>query len=298
MATVASKLVTLALALLILVLVALVRPAAAEDKPYFVTYNSAMEEPGNLEFSLKNGIGIQRAGFPNYFAAYTELEYGITNRWTTELTFEGQSTAGDSTIFTGWRWENRFHPLKSEHKINPILYFEFESLNEASRAQKEVVGHSMDFDETNAVLRRDRVHELEAKLILSSDFKGWNISENFITEKNITVGEGFEFGYAVGVSRALGKATTGYANCRACRQNFAVGVEAYGGLGSTEQFGFHDTNHYLAPVVTWKLSSDSALHFSPAFGLTHTTTPVLLRVAYSYEIDGFKNKVASLFRRH
>ncbi len=40
------------------------------------------------------------------------------------------------------------------------------------------------------------------KLILSSNFRDWNISENFIAEKNFAH-EPWEFGYAVGASRPL-----------------------------------------------------------------------------------------------
>ena len=44
----------------------------------------------------------------------------------TEFYLEGQSTRGDSTIFTGWRLENRFRSLAREHPINPVLYLEYE----------------------------------------------------------------------------------------------------------------------------------------------------------------------------
>jgi hypothetical protein len=83
-------------------------------------------------------------------------------------------------------------------------------------------------------------------------------------------------------------------SCRFCRENFTAGLEMYGGLGTTFGFGLHDTAHYLGPVVSWQLSDNASLHFSPAIGLTHQSNPVLLRVGYSYEVKGFGSRVAKL----
>src|SRR5881396_2169391 len=178
-------------------------PAVAQEPAYFVTYTHYMEEPGNLDLEFSTTSGVPRSGHRTYTAPYMELEYGVTTRWTTEFYLEGQSTSGDSTIFTGWRWENRYKPLAREHWINPVLYLEYEDLNEASRIQKEIVGAAPELNESNAELRATRAHELETKLILSSTAHDWNISENFIVEKNLTENEGFEFGYALAVARPL-----------------------------------------------------------------------------------------------
>src|SRR5437899_9159987 len=175
-------------------------PAAqAQEAPYFVTYDHHMEEPGNLEIATSSTMGVPRAGQRFYFAPYVELEYGVTGRWTSELYLEGQSTSGDSAVFTGWRLENRFRPLAREHRINPILYIEYEGINEATRIQKEVVGNAPGFDEPNSELTQTHAHELETKLILSSTVRDWNFAENFIVEKNLSAAEGFEFDYALGV---------------------------------------------------------------------------------------------------
>src|SRR6266571_8382586 len=88
---------------------------------------------------------------------------------------------------------------KREHRINPVLYLEYEGINEASRIQKEIVGNAPGFGEPNSELSQTHAHELETKLILSSDVHNWNLAENFIVEKNLSAEEGFEFGYALGV---------------------------------------------------------------------------------------------------
>ena len=266
----------------------------AQEAPYFVTYDHHLEEPGNLEIVPSGTLGVPRNGQHLFYAPYMEFEYGITGRWTTELYLEGQSTSGDSAVFTGWRIENRVRPLRREHWINPVLYVEYESINEASRIAKEIVGNAEISGERNSELADAHAHELEAKLILSSNFRDWNISENFIVERNLSHNEGFEFGYALGVSRPLSRLASGQ-ECRFCRENFAAGVELYGGLGSTNGFGFHETAHYLAPVIAWQLSDNSSLHFSPAIGLTKLSNPALLRFGYSYEIRGFGRQVARMF---
>jgi len=218
----------------------------------------------------------------------------VTARWTTELYLEGQSTWDDSTIFTGWRIENRFKPLKREHRINPVLYLEYEDINEADRIQKEVEGGAPDVSSSNSLLRQIKDRELESKLILSSDVHDWNLAGNFIVAKNLSRNEGFEFGYALGFSRPLATLASG-SNCRFCRENFSAGMEFYGGLGSTLGFGLNDTAHYAAPVMAWMISDNATLRFSPGFGLTHESNPVLLRFGYSYEIQGIGSKLSRLF---
>ena len=75
-----------------------------------------------------------------------EFEYGATAWWTTELYFDGQTTFNDSTIFTGFRWENRFRLLQREHFINPVLYIEYEQTSGADKILKEVEGHDVESD--------------------------------------------------------------------------------------------------------------------------------------------------------
>jgi hypothetical protein len=266
----------------------------AQESPYFVTYDHHMEEPGNLEIATSTTVGTPRAGEHAYFAPYAELEYGVTGKWTSELYLEGQGTSGQGGLFTGWRLENRYRPLAREHVINPVLYLEYESINEASRIQKEVVGNSTDFNEPIAEAGAVKAHELEAKLILSSTVRDWNIAENFIVEKNLSENEGFEFGYAFGAYRSLATLASA-AKCRFCRENFSAGFEMYGGLGTTNGFGLHDTSHYFAPIVSWQVSDNATLRFSTGIGLTQGSSPVLMRFSYSYEVRGFGRKMAALF---
>lgn len=281
--------------ILFLVSLAFVTPAVrGQESPYVVTYNHYLEEPGNLEIEYFSTFGTQRAG-NDFHAFWAELEYGATAWWTTGFYLEGQTTFNDSTIFTGYRWENRIRPLKREHFINPILYFEYESKNGADKILKEVEGHDVqaDFLMPNAEARKEHIHEVELKLILSSTVKGWNFSENILAAKNFS-NQPWEFGYALGASHPLAMKASA-TRCSFCSQNFVAGVEMYGGLGDRYSFGLKDTSHYLAPAVAWNLPSGWTLRLSPGFGLNDNSQRFLLRWGISREISGFGEMIAHIF---
>jgi hypothetical protein len=281
----------------IAVLVTIVSLAAgvcrAQEPPYFVTYSHSLEEPGNLEIALKGVQGSPK--YANPFVSETlELEYGVQGWWTTELYLAGQHTSNDSTIFTGYRWENRFRPLLREHIINPVLYVEFEHISRADKGLLEVTGHDSisDFQLTNAQARSEVEKSLEMKLILSSNTHGWNISENFITEKDLNEPEPWEFGYALGVSRPLALAAKGH-SCVFCRENFSAGAELYGGLGTTDGFGLKATSQYVGPILGFNIPNGPTINFSPNFGLNDNSIGVVYRFTLSYEIQ----QVSGLFHR-
>src|SRR6185437_10483163 len=273
------------------------RLAFSQESPYIVTYDHYLEEPGSLDVEYFSTFGTQRGG-NNFHAYWMEFEYGATAWWTTEFYLDGQTTFNDSTLFSGFRWENRFRPLQREHFINPVLYIEYEQISEADKIIKEVEGHDVEADqaEPNSALRDEHNHELELKLLLSKTFKGWNVAVNPLATKNLS-DEPWEFGYAVGASRPLAlKASPD--KCTLCRENFIAGVEMYGGLGDTQSFGMHETSHYLAPVVAWNLPSGWTLRLSPGFGLNDNSHRLLLRWGVSREFSGFGEMVTHLFGGH
>lgn len=260
--------------------------ARAQEPPYFVTYSELLEEPGNLEIALKSLAGSPQDQHA-FYSPTIELEYGAKSWWTTELYLQGQATAGDSSVWTGWRWENRFRLIPRELPVNPLLYVEYEDINGADKSILEVVGNdgAADLGGRNGDNRRYVQHEVETKLLLSSFVHSWNISENLIAEKQVNHGQPWEFGYALGVSRPLSD-HGGLTNCLFCRQNLAAGAEMYGGLGTTESFGLHDTSHYAGPAVRLDIPSRGpSLTLSPQFGLNGNSAGVLWRFALSYEVQ-------------
>lgn len=264
----------------------LASPVLAVEGPFFITYTHQMEEPGNLEIATQSATA-KPAGGGRFFGVATELEYGLKAWWTTELYLDAVSVRHDSVIFTGYRWENRFRLLPREHWINPVLYLEFENINGADRSLLEVVGHDgqEDLSGSNDLARQVKKRELEAKLILSSNVRGWTISENFIAEKNVRH-EPFEFGYSVGVARPLALAARPE-RCNLCPENFQAGLEFYGGLGTHDAFGLSQTSHYVAPSLAWTGANGVTVKVSPGFGLNDQSAGFVLRFGVSYEISQF-----------
>jgi len=273
---------------------AFVSAAWAGEGPFFITYTHQMEEPGNLEFGTKNVTG-RPSGSDRFLGTTGEFEYGVKAWWTSEFYLDGQSTAGQSTIFTGYRWENRFRLLPREHWINPVLYVEFENINGADKSLLEIVNHdgNDDLASPNSESRFEKQREIEAKLILGSYYKGWTIAENFIAEKNVRHAP-FEFGYAVGISRPLALEARAE-RCNFCAENFQVGVEMYGGLGTYGDFGLRGTSHYVAPTVAWTLANGTAFKVSPGFGITGNSTGYLIRAGVSYEVAQLGRVARNLF---
>jgi hypothetical protein len=267
-------------------------PSGAQERPYFVTYSQDMEEPGNLDIESFNVVGNPKGG-DAFMGSDAELEYGVTAWYTTEFYLDGQATSDQSTIFTGFRWENRVRPWMGEHWINPVLYAELEDTS-ADKTLREVVGHDGNPDTLvpNGLARLDKEREIELKLILGSNVRGWNISENFITEKNFLNGNPWEFGYALGVSRPL-KLAASAQECIFCAEKFQAGAELYGGLGDAKGFGTSFTSQYFGPTINWTAPNGMTIGMSPQFGLNSYSIPFLFRFSISYEIE----QVFSRFHR-
>ncbi len=108
----------------------------AQERPYFVTYDDQLEKRGELEIELLTTSGNVRDENRRYVAPWTEIEYGVTSWWTAELYIEGVTFGGAGSAFTGWRWENRFRPIKGDHVINPVLYVEYKTSTKRAGSRK------------------------------------------------------------------------------------------------------------------------------------------------------------------
>jgi hypothetical protein len=271
-------------------------PAFAQERsrPYFVTYDHYLEEVDSLEISAVSVLG-RDDDINRFFGNFAEFEYGARRWWTTALYVDWQHTHHQGSVFTGFRFENRFRLFQEERRINPVIYIEYEHLNEADKTLKEIIGFDgkADLNVPNSEAREEHEHELEAKLILSSEIGQWNISENFIGEKNLNEGR-WEFGYAVGVSRPLGAASG--KRCTFCAERVTAGVEVYGGLGEWGDFTTRGTSQYVAPVITWRLPSETVLRFSPGWGLTNDSVRTIFRFGVSQEVDNVASWIGKAFR--
>src|SRR5439155_1621736 len=169
----------------LLILGVLASPGLAQERPYFITYDHHMEEPGNLEVATNPVIGEAR-GISTFIGNWTEFEYGAKGWWTSEFYVDSQHTLHDGGLLTGFRFENRFRLLLGEHRINPVLYVEYEHINGADKTLKEVVGFDRKegYAKPNWETRLEHEGEFETKLILSSQIKGWNVSEKSIMRRH------------------------------------------------------------------------------------------------------------------
>lgn len=254
----------------------------AQDKPYFVTYSDDMEEHGEMEFETKTALARPDGGNP-FAALATEYEYGVRSWWTAGVYLDTQATDEDSALVTGFRLESRFRPIRQDHIFNPILYVEYENISDADKAMLEVVGHDGEADLAgpNREARRAHRHEGELKLILSSNLKSWNISENFIAEKNLGDAP-WEFGYSAGATRQISSDSSGK-SCTFCWERISAGAEIYGGLGNTATLSLGHTSHYLSPLLGWQLGRGVMISFAPGFGLTRVAMDRVYRVGFAWE---------------
>ncbi len=253
-----------------------------------MTYSQNLEDSHEFETEYKTTLGKPDGG-NRYVASAFELEYGVRSWWSAELYLDSQLTANESALYTGFRLESRFRPIKREHLVNPLLYIEYENISAADKTILEVVGHDVEPDLAlpNESSSRTHQHEGELKLILSSNFKSWNISENFISEKNLGHAP-WEFGYAVGVTRPL-RAMAGGRECEFCLDKFVVGMETYGGLGDTSSLSLRNTSHYIAPLLGWQLPKGLRLSLSPGVGWTYESLDTVYRVGVAFAPNDMKN---------
>src|SRR5215468_3333442 len=135
--------------------------------PYFVTYDHYLEEVDALEVGTSAVVGKDH-DLNTFIGGFTEFEYGARRWWTSEFYLDWQHTRHEGSLFTGFRWENRFRPFLEPHKINPVLYVEYEHLNGADKTLKEIVGFDgvADLAVPNSEAREEHGNELETKLIL------------------------------------------------------------------------------------------------------------------------------------
>ncbi len=226
-----------------------------------------------------------------------EFEYGATAWWTTEFYLDVQTTFGDSTIFTGVRWENRFRPLKYEHFINPVIYVEYEHKSAADKILKEVEGHDVESDYalSNSILRKEHSNEIETKLILSTTYKDWNFSENTLAAKDLSNAP-WEFGYALGFSRPLALKASAK-RCSLCAQNFIAGAEMYGWPWVTATALDFTILHTI-----WRRSWRGICHptgpceYPSGFGLNDDSHRFLLRFGISREVSGFGSLIGNFLK--
>tara|TARA_R110001592_G_scaffold87572_5_gene258545 strand:- start:218 stop:1042 length:825 start_codon:yes stop_codon:yes gene_type:complete len=243
--------------------------AFAGNGANFILYNHHTADRGEKEIMFMYDVG-QEADGSRYTAQMIEIEYGITDRWTTELMFEGQKSSGESFEFTGFRLENRLRLFDYGTFLNPVIYMEYEDLGEDTKYLMEVAGRE-DAAEHSKARPRERV--LETRIIIGEDItEKFDISMNWINESDLDTGV-TAFGYAAGLNYAT-------------EPDVKLGLEFYGGLGDSDKgvaTRTKITQHYLGPNIMYKASKNVMVKIGGAIGLTDISQD-LFRFAIAYEL--------------
>jgi len=175
-------------ALVLLAASALLAPVHAGSGANFVTYNHHTADRGEVEVKLLTDISEGSGN--EYFAQLVELEYGISDRWTAALLFEGADSAGDDYQFGGWRFENRFRLFDyGAVPLNPVLYVEYEQLEPSHRYLHTVAGRAGEANEDTGD-DEGTEHAIETRLILGEDLSDrLDVAFNWISEVNLDSGD-------------------------------------------------------------------------------------------------------------
>jgi hypothetical protein len=262
------------------VLAVTVSPAMAGNEANFVLYNQNVAEKGEVEIEVLSDFANVGGGEPNYTAQVFELEYGLTDRWTTSLYFEGNKENGDDYHFGGWRFENRFRVFEGNVFLNPVLYAEYEQLPPDHKYLFEVVGRAGDDEDEN----EGTEHELETRLIGQDVTDRLNLAFNWINDVNLDNGE-WEFGYAAGLNYVLFEEEHrgGWEV-----KELILGLEFYGGLGDSAEgltVSGSETAQYAGLNLKTEFANGFELGIGGAFGLTGASENALLRTSLSYEFE-------------
>ena len=258
----------------------------------FILYNQHMEEKGATEVQVFSDYSRVGDGEPNYTAQLLEIEYGVTELFTTAVYLEGVKTfeTGESYDFGSFRWENRLRLFADETLLNPVLYAEYEYKKPRSRFVRAVVGRT-DGEEEGEV-EEGSEHELETKLIFGHDLTSkLNIAFNSIHEVNFENGV-WAFGYAAGLNYAFFRAfdapeaTTG--GDGSALQKITLGLEAFGGLGDSVKGLTLDgskTEQYAGVSLRFDFKNETHVRIGGAFGLTDESEDAIIRLSAGYEFE-------------
>jgi hypothetical protein len=265
--------------------------AIAGNGANFVLYNQHTEEKGETEIEFYSDFSNVGGDEKNYTAQLVEIEYGVTDLWTTSLYLEGAKTNGDDYNFGSFRFENRVRLFSQPTFFNPVLYAEYEQKEPESRYIRSVVGRVDDEDDEE----EETEHELETKLILGHDVSDrLNVAFNWINEVNFDNGV-WAFGYAAGLNYILFKSRGEDDEAPDPRsselwdlEKVTLGAEFYGGLGDSVRGLTADpdkTQQYAGINLQAEFENHVHLGIGGAFGLTDESEDGILRLTAGYEFE-------------
>lgn len=269
--------------------------AWAGNDANFVLYNQHTEEEGETEVNLYNDFASADGDEDGYVAQLLEVEYGVTDNWTTALYLEGVKLEDESYAFGSFRFENRVRLFREETLLNPVLYVEYEQKEPESRYIRAITGRT-DGEEEEEEGTED---ELETKVIIGRDLTNrLNVAFNWINEVSFDTGD-WGFGYAAGLNYVLYRAPGGEAAEEEAErygvvtkswdlEKLALGIEFCGGLGDSVLGLTLDpdkTQQYAGINLMAAFENHLHLGVGGAFGLTRDSEDAILRLVAGYEFE-------------
>lgn len=259
----------------------------------FVLYNHHTEEKGETEVNLFYDVSTAANEDPSYNAQLAEIEYGVTDQWTTALYFSAQKTSGENYDIEGLRFENRVRLFDYGAFLNPVLYVEYERLRSTHKYIRIVVGRT-DAAEGEGEEEKERIeNEFETKLILGHDFSDrFNVALNLVSEVEARE-QNWEFGYVLGLNYALFKTEEREGSGRSKDVDWSLkevelGAELYGGLGDSDRgltFEANQTAQYAGVNVKTEFANGFSFTVGGAAGLTRDAEDGLLRLSVGKEFE-------------
>ena len=224
------------------------RPAHADLRDYIFNQGYYTPKKGEFEVELYNDYNFTDTANSDEDSSkhQVELEYGLTSHlalayyevygWNREEDFNREEL----------KVETKYRFLEAgELPVDIALYAEYVNPN----------GH-----------QEVRSDEMELKLILSKNLGPWNVTGNFIAEREINQHDPWALEYTLGVSYPI-------------HPKVHLGLEIKETLGKTDNLGIHRDDHefQLMPVVAASLTPHSRILFGPAIGLTHAADDLQLK---------------------
>lgn len=269
-------------------------PAVAGNGANFILYNHHTEEKGETEVKLFYDVSSAANDDPSYNAQLAEIEYGVTDQWTTSLYLSAQKTSGENYDIEGLRFENRVRLFDYGAFLNPVLYVEYERLRSTHKYIRAVVGRTDPVPGEVDVEEKERIeNEFETRLILGHDFSDrFNVALNLVSEVE-TREQNWEFGYVLGFNYALFKTEEreghgGSTHADWSLKEVELGVELYGGLGDSDRgltLASDETAQYAGASVKTEFANGFSFTVGGAAGLTRDAEDGLLRLSVGKEFE-------------
>ncbi len=181
-----------------------------------------------------------------------ELEYGVTDHLQLAVYDVVTWNRTDNWEQDSYKIEGKYRFLEAgELPVDITLYGEYIDPNGSRDVSSDTV---------------------ELKLILGKNMGDWNVTGNFIAEREINQHEPWVLEYTLGARYPV-------------TPRLHLGLELKGGLGDSAEFGLRrkDNEFQIMPIIGFSPTPKSRILFGPAIGMTRASDDLQLKTIASIE---------------